>query len=169
MVVTVLQRRIVKKRIKNFSASNWRWSPQNLQWERRLSLSEDFWVSDHPPLPDWFIEAGGQISDSVFLELLASTATLEELHQQLFWMSQDELSAMVKAHSQDTVFVEGTIDPSDTRSDDVVSTEDVMLVDSEPSAGYDPMRALLAAQESRPFNPQRQFETLEGGRFQAKH
>ena len=135
MVVMEQQRHIVKKRIKNLSSPNWRWSSLTLQWERQLSSAEDFWVSDHPSLPDWFIEAGGQISDGVFLELLASTATLEALHQKLFWMSIDELMVMVEEHCQDPVLLQGTIELSDTQSNNVVPTEDAKLVDSEPSAG----------------------------------
>ena len=79
----------------------------------------------------------------------------------LFWWSVTEIEEKIQSLNLDIEQSKESILPSTS----MVESTIVQSADGE----YDPMRALLAAQESRPFNPQRQFETIEGGRFRAKH
>jgi hypothetical protein len=132
-----------------------------LRWQRKISVEPEIWVPDHPSLPVWFVEYGGQVPDSVFLDLWTQNPSVLLMKKILFWWSVTEIEQKIQ-------LLELTVDESIESTQPsplVVESTTVQSRDGE----YDPMRALLAAQESRPFNPQRQFETIEGGRFRAKH
>ena len=161
MVVMDPQRHMVKKLTKSSTVlenTDWRWCSDSLQWQRRVSTVPEIWVVDHPSLPKWFIEFGGQVPDSVFLELWTQYSSLTLMKKALFWMSLSAIEHRLHILVADTDMID--------------SSEQSLVSDLNPQENdgeYDPMRALLAAQEGRPFNPQRQFETIEGGRFRAKH
>lgn len=164
MVSMALQRHIVKKPTKSntvLEEPEWRWSSDALHWQRRLSTVPEIWVTDHPSLPVWFVESGGQVPDSVFLALWTQYSSVALMKRELFWWSLSDIEHRLQCLIED-------MDESPDSIEEVGANQDSQMSLSN-DGGYDPMRALLAAQESRPFNPQRQFETIEGGRFRAKH
>ena len=156
-------RLIVKKHtdpIGHLDSTDWRWSTVELQWQRKISEEPDIWVRDHPPLPEWFINSGGVVTPSTLASLWNEASSVAMLKREVFWLSLEELECMLSALTE----IEAPV-VEDSKGDLGVSS----TKRGDEQALYDPMRAILDAQEGRPFNPQHQFETIEGGRFRAKH
>ena len=152
MVRTMRKDRTVKKLT---DTPEWRWSDTLHEWQR-LHPVEGVWVTDHRPLPNWFLEDSGIVTDARFVEICQNVETLVELKQQLYWMSFGELKERRAELFGETQLGKPKIPESSNISDDGV-------------LGYDPMQALLESQQYREYEPQRQFQTSEGSRFRAKH
>ena len=140
---------------------DWRWSEGICQWQR-LHPVEKVWVSDHPPLPEWFILECGIVSEDRMQLIWLESQTFADVKKQLFWMSVEEVQVRIKSISSVQNSAESTPpDPKD--APDLIDNIDTS------TDSYDPMQAVLNSQQNREYRPQRQFETSEGSRFRAKH
>ena len=160
----------------------WRWDSGRTLWQRWCPEVEQ-WVSEHRSLPQWFIDAGGVVSSRRFIELWVQSSSWNELHQALFWWSADELQAkmddltdkLLKMGIQPPpmLSVSTSSNESDIESlmeEGVLSSLDGQPVNSE--GGYDPMQAIFQAQSKRQeqlSGSRPQFQTLEQGKFTARH
>ncbi len=147
--------------------TDWQWSDVLCQWQR-LHPVEKVWVSDHPPLPEWFILECGVVSDDRMQLIWLESQTFADIKKQLFWMSEEEMQVRIKALSSVQKVAEST-PPDPTVIPDLIDTPDLIDSPDVSTDSYDPMQAVLNSQQSREYRPQRQFETSEGSRFRAKH
>ena len=175
------------------SKVKWQWSPDAMRWEFWDSKAK-CWLPDHPKLPQWFVDAGGTVTLTTFLKIWMESSDWHSLHQKLFWMHSDELNDwMLKIHgicvrngweapeifecpsppvamdwvSEGLVAVAGSTDVDTNElgiEQPAVCTEAVTA-----ESVYDPMQALLRAQSQRFEEPRPMFQTVEGGRFRARH
>ena len=146
-----MKRHTVKKLT---NTSEWRWSEIDYEWQR-LHPREGVWVSDHRPLPRWFIEESGVVTDSRITQIWEESDSFVELKKQLFWMSFAELKRRL----------DNLITKSQEEDGPILTHSG----NSQESVIYDPMQAVLDSQRYREYEPQQQFQTSEGGRFRAKH
>ena len=166
----------------------WQWDATRsiwLQWNEAFG----FWVVNHKPLPDWFIQSSGTIPASIFLRLWKQSTSWDELHQQVFWLSVSELKRLAEQLAFEcrrcgveppemfpSEVLSVTIPVSDWIEEGLVTPiegVEVSTPSAEQTTSYDPMQALFDAQknraeqgltDSRPF-----FQTVEQGKFTAKH
>jgi hypothetical protein len=158
MVQSMGKSRMVKTLTENL---DWRWSDVLCQWQR-LHPVEKVWVSDHPPLPEWFILECGVVSEDRMQLIWLESQTFTDVKKQLFWMSVEEVQVRITSLSSVQISVDST-PPEPTVVPDLIGNPDVS------TDSYDPMQAVLNSQQNREYRPQRQFETSEGSRFSAKH
>ena len=167
---------------------DWLWDSTHAHWYQWDAESK-IWVRNHKALPQWFIDAGGEIPASMLLHLWKEAKCFTELHQQIFWLSEFELQQRLD-HLTTECKRFGVEPPSPLSFDDRMSNIPIAewleqglvipiqrvensLSSDESESAYDPMQALFEAQkkrsdqglpESRPF-----FQTVEQGKFTAKH
>ena len=72
------------------SSEPWKWCPDTLQWLRQDSKSNR-WIEDHHPLPEWFIEAQGNLSAAKFIAIWQQAETLNDVKKNLHWLSLEEI------------------------------------------------------------------------------
>ena len=162
------------------------------KWQWNLSLSHwqywddkgQIWISDHHPLPAWFLDTGGIIPKTEFLRFWNLSSTWNEMRQHLFWLSISEIQELaadleveclrfgVKTPAMLESGIEGeTVVLHEWVSEGLVESMKDAPVDEE--GNYDPMRALFQAQSKRRSNEasdsRPQFQTLEQGKFTARH
>ena len=73
----------------------WLWDPKRAHWLQWDAESE-VWVANHKPLPQWFIDAGGEIPASILLRLWKDAKSFNDLHKELFWLSKVELKQLME-------------------------------------------------------------------------
>ena len=167
----------------------YRWFPNELCWKFFDQASQRWWP-ENPPLPHWFIDAGGELSGERFIRLWQAAVSFSDLKKQLFWMSSAELIeckvrldvclrergyAPLKEHPIQRIEQENTA--FEQLASEGVLTE--LSSESEGSLvveeqGYDPVAALFQAQDQRRTEDgglsQPHIETLEGAmRFRIRH
>lgn len=172
----------------NPKSSEWTWDASRSIW-LQWSESSNSWVSNHKPLPRWFIDNGGTIPASIFLRLWKDATSWDDLHQQIFWLSVSELKRLAEQLTFECRRC--GVEPPEMLSSEAMQTPmpvldwveeglvtpidgaEISTQSSDQAAAYDPMQALFDAQknrskeglsESRPF-----FQTVEQGKFTAKH
>jgi hypothetical protein len=165
----------------------WRWNLSLSHWQC-WDDGNQIWISDHHPLPSWFLNAGGVIPKIEFLRFWNVSSTWNEMRQHLFWLSISEIQDFA-VELETECFRIGVRTPSllgsgvesGIEGDNVVLSEWIAegLVESMADApidedgNYDPMRALFQAQSKRQksdsSDSRPQFQTLEQGKFTARH
>ena len=171
------------KQESEFNVDTWKWCPDSLTWLHRDSESS-LWVEDHPPLPEWFIEAQGRLSAAKFIPIWQQAETLNDVKKVLHWLSIEEIEAWYQTINAD--LISRSIQPLRTlllHQPQSLSEEEVrVLVEQgiltkesfapkDPDV-YDPMQALFEAQSRQSSSEQPHIQTMEVGdkyRFRAKH
>ena len=165
----------------------WRWNSKAARWEE-WSAELQTWVFNHKPLPQWYIDAEGTIPYSIFLRLWKNAKDWSELHQNIFWLSLDEVQSMaeqltVECHKYGVEpppnLPVQSVDSSPyldvmalLESDFVTQIEGREVSITPEDSGYDPMQALFKAQENKASQvdgPRPFFQAVEQGKFTAKH
>jgi len=160
----------------------WKWCPETLRWFS--SEDEQNWFEDYPPLPEWFLEAEGQLSVSKFIEIWQQAGSLNDVKKELYWLSLGEIEdwkefvgtelerLSIKPLQQLLLYKRPLLS---TKEIDELVEKDLLNKEEfyEPESDiYDPMKALLKAQSKMQQSDRPHIQTFEVGnkfRHSAKH
>ena len=166
-----------------FTQKKWHWNLTLSHWQY-WDEEGQVWVSDHHPLPEWFLNTGGVIPKTEFLRFWKLSSTWNEMRQHLFWLSISEIQELAVSLEAECLRsgvrtplmlesgIEGeTVVLHEWMSEGLVESIKDAPIDEEGT--YDPMRALFQAQSKRQSSDSStsrpHFQTLEQGKFTARH
>lgn len=161
----------------------WRWNQVELQWELYDRVKKR-WYFDHHPLPTWFLNAQGIVTVKRFIQIWQVAETLGDVKKKIFWWSINELKDF--AIEIDLFLKTKEFKPLkelSLESKEFISVKELdgLVASSilekkeyaqESSEHYDPMKALLQAQEDQGQRGMSHIETMEVSgryRFQVRH
>ena len=159
--------------------SGWKWFDDEMQWKRQVPDSGE-WTAGSPPLPGW---AADRLPAARFIRLWGSSETINDVKKVLFWLDEEELEqerSRISAWLEEKGYVGLPLLP---RREDVLLSEEELeaLLDEglltraeeeDTREDYDPVRAVLEAQEESASHLRSHIQTEElggGMRFRAKH
>ena len=161
----------------------WQWNLTLSHWQCWDDESQ-VWISDHHPLPAWFLDTGGVIPKTEFLRFWNLSSTWNEMRQHLFWLSISEIQELAVGLEAECLRI-GVRTPAMLESGMVNETvvlhewvseglvESIKDAPVDEEGNYDPMRALFQAQSKRrsieSSDSRPHFQTLEQGKFTARH
>ena len=157
----------------------WQWNDDALQWMFWLEV-EKMWIPEHKPMPDWFLKEGC-VSTRRFVLIWKQATSINDVKRELFWWSVQEILDTWESINQTCVQQSivklsplPLLQPEKQKLAIHTLLEEGLLEKESfhQEEGYDPMKALLKAQQQKQESGRVQFQSMEVEgryRFQAKH
>ena len=175
-----MQKKNTKKTPPKVDTDTWQWNDDLLQWMFWLEI-EKMWIPEHKPMPDWFLQ-DGCVSTRKFVCIWKQSTSINEVKKEIFWWSVQEIvdtwesinqmcvqQSIVKLPSLPLLQPEKQALALQTLLEEGLLEKETFHQEEQ---GYDPMKALLKAQQQKQETGRVQFQSMEVDgryRFQAKH
>ena len=170
--------------------SEWKWFDEEMQWKRLAPPPEGehsaegrarSWIPGCPPLPEW--AESGRIPVARFIRIWSASGTINDARKEIFWLSAEameeerlRISSWLEAKGYEPL-------PGLPDRSEILLTEDELSLlleegllrkaeEVDTREAYDPVKAVMDAEEPPPEQPRSHIQTHEMGggmRFRAKH
>ena len=157
------------------------WFENEMKWMTQVPEGTE-WVESNPVLPAW--AANGKVPANRFVRIWAGAETLNDVKKEIFWLSLEQLEEKRKLISswlmengyqqlklletkEALLFTRGEL--KELLEEGLILRQDEDVEDEREA--YDPMKAVLEAQQHQENTNRSHIETYEVGglRFRARH